>query len=109
MQTLDKFFAPKSDSDSDDEIKPPKNIKNKYKSNSNLYSPFSPQWILQSDFFKPNIYTSYPTIQSTYLDKFEEYPAVLQPVDYTMNNYGHYHPIMLFNIDDSVLLQSILN
>lgn len=107
MQTLDKYFAPNSDSDSDNDIKTIKAAKNKYKFINKLFTPFSPQWILQSEFSKATIYSSYSLIQSTYLDQFEDFPANLQPVDYTSTFSQNYNPIMSFNSDDSILLQSI--
>lgn len=107
MQTLDKYFAPNSDSDSDNDIKTIKPVKRKYKCISKLYTPFSPQWLFQSEFSKTTIYSSYSLIQSTYLDQFEDFSSNLQPVDYTSTFSQNYNPIMLFNNDDSALLQSI--
>lgn len=107
MQTLDKYFAPNSDSDSDNDIKTIKPVKRKYKYISKLYTPFSPQWLFQSEFSKTTIYSSYSLIQSTYLDQFEDFSSNLQPVDYTSTFSQNYNPIMLFNNDDSALLQSI--
>lgn len=107
MQTLDKYFAPNSDSDLDNDIKTIKPVKRKYKCISELYTPFSPQWLFQSEFSKTTIYSSYSLIQSTYLDQFEDFSSNLQPVDYTSTFSQNYNPIMLFNNDDSALLQSI--